>query len=925
MNVRKNIVVKVMFLTLFAFFINCEFVRGLTVKFESTVGAAAGNAMCKTSLCATDLNGSGFKITITDINGTASYGSKYFVPSSFYTPTGRYTCSYGSEKAGFNISDAKKIDGTGSVDIGLKDISGVAYTYYEDGVEKTGYATGLGINSNNAYAVYEHYFENVLDETYLRNIISAIVGSSNADKYLNGTDGNDYYLKFEPVYAIQENDWGSCIYYYGTNNYILNSFGKAEWGKYFASGGNNGTISGIWNVTRNYTVAVYTPCNSTLGGLFNASSGLCYKGKIDGKNLSYYSTGNLTKLNNAYLETGHNGLSVGYIRVKDVVKKRNLTIYKYKKANGVLGRRSVTNKAFSFTLYSDSACKVKVKEQWADTGTGTVTFTDLLPGVYYYQETNAPSGYIKNDGCFKADLNAGDATGEVDNTPTCVSDFELLKGGNPNVSMKNRIKLFKEYKIDGKEIRNLLNTNFTDADDACSLLYYKIENNLGCLSTSSVKIKVYSPVDKKTVIGDYDVDAFNYNNVSYFNDTIVKAGNIVGYCLTYPEYSTSMESSYSAPKGAMLIRSDDGIALTGKLKKKCFVYDGDLSGISHPITNYSQYVTGLSLKFTSSTTPDPEEILSKTTDSTFTGSFTTCKNTSGCSFEASSITTFKSNYSVRGTGILNYLDSEYVISDSKVKPLCDPATCVNSRLLGFGFATKYTEENESGTMPFAFTSPASLNYKVVKGSCSYEIDDDYPEFEFREVDTNSAFPGKEFNLSKSRKLGPNWRSKDISDLTPSIGTYYTCLNELTDIVNKVTDPSRDYEKLYRGGESDCDLNNDYFLDSFDLAVLKYAKDEYGKLTASDSGDDNYLVAYIMNKRNDSMNKLEVSKPKYKIILTGTDIKMIKKYNELHQYDDFDDGITCQNDNRDCKSDFLEKLKVGVVPGVAGTLSYKLEV
>ena len=80
----------------------------------------------------------------------------------------------------------------------------------------------------------------------------------------------------------------------------------------------------------------------------------------------------------------------------------------------------------------------------------------------------------------------------------------------------------------------------------------------------------------------------------------------------------------------------------------------------------------------------------------------------------------------------------------------------------------------------------------------------------------------------------------------------------------------------------------------------------------DSKSCSYIDYYIKNEQNSygviSSTKTALDKPKYKIVLTSSDMSEIRKYNDTTTYDDY--NFTCNDDT--CTSNFLNGLKNGVV-------------
>lgn len=91
-------------------------------------------------------------------------------------------------------------------------------------------------------------------------------------------------------------------------------------------------------------------------------------------------------------------------------------------------------------------------------------------------------------------------------------------------------------------------------------------------------------------------------------------------------------------------------------------------------------------------------------------------------------------------------------------------------------------------------------------------------------------------------------------------------------------------------------------------------------TWSLENQNNLIKNYIMNSTNSYGIKDNVKQtPKYKIKLTSDDIQIIKKYNKVHEYDDY--NFYCKNNI--CLSKFLTSLKNGEYLEEAGTLTNRL--
>ena len=609
------------------------------------------------------------------------------------------------------------------------------------------------------------------------------------------------------------------------------------------------------------------------------------------------------------LKSASGGAGIGIVTYSELFPANKIVITK---------KRTGTNQIISgspvgFNLYNGENC---TGTAIYGEGRGTVTFSDLLPGKYSISEEKVPKYYdsSKKGTCVNRSIvipeGSSGRTVEVTvyNTPTCASDFNDILVASGSVSMTERIKLYKTYKK-----RNLLNEDITDPGAACTDVYFDINVDLGCLKLkdtidNSVSILVYSSSDHSRLEGKYKINAFTKRNLSFYNDTIESGGETVGYCLSIPTFDASISDPFVAPLGQMLINSETEDATTGTILKKCYVFKPGISAstITHAYNNFSSYVKNVELIYVSST-GEETQILRNDSDGTFStlDDYSTCLGNSGCTFKTSRTFNFTKVYSMYGGGKLLYND-------------CDPLlTCKYYRFLGYGFATKFTDLNYTKTvkdpMVFSFEEANELKLKINNGSCVYDFEDTVTspgDYEFRETDMTVMFPGKEYEEGKSRKVGTNWRTKDISDLSPT-GVYYTCLSTLRGIGDTYKQSKDDF----------CDLNKDNYLSKIDLEILEYAF-EKRILSASDTANKNYLVSYITDVRNDSKNKNGVEKPMYSIVLDSHDMKMFREYNKNVKYDDTS-TLTCVEEK--CQSSFISGLKEGVIDYASSPLNHTLEV
>lgn len=109
-----------------------------------------------------------------------------------------------------------------------------------------------------------------------------------------------------------------------------------------------------------------------------------------------------------------------------------------------------------FTLYSDEQCTQKVtgegfqNPEFSYPDFGTVQFTNLPAGTYYFKETKAPPGYKADDTIYKAVIR----NGKTDITPMPKGRAEESKQSNGvTVTNESKMKLtIKKVDMDGKPI-----------------------------------------------------------------------------------------------------------------------------------------------------------------------------------------------------------------------------------------------------------------------------------------------------------------------------------------------------------------------------------------------------------------------------------------------------------------------------------------
>lgn len=191
------------------------------------------------------------------------------------------------------------------------------------------------------------------------------------------------------------------------------------------------------------------------------------------------------------------------------------------------------------------------------------------------------------------------------------------------------------------------------------------------------------------------------------------------------------------------------------------------------------------------------------------------------------------------------------------------------KFMGYGVISQFNYKNQyniqfslrlGSSFPLSTKSYSSTACKVIPTQ-EVIITDDNPKkpdklrLEFRIIDTSNPFPGKSGTV---RIVGTNWRA--TSNLLTSNSSYSNWLNN-------------NWKK------SSSYINHSY-------------------AERADNRGFNSYASYIMETTNNSYNKNKTG-PKYKFLLTPTEIKNIRDYNKKNKYDDF--TLTCEKDATNCKS------------------------
>lgn len=680
----------------------------------------------------------------------------------------------------------------------------------------------------------------------------------------NIEDSYNYFLKIEPIYFLHEKYFTYCNYFVGDNNNMLKYANDLK-GKdktflyYYLIGGNNKTIDGDWNVFRNRLVNPSYSCPG-LGGLKNVE---CTK-----LTLASYTA---SKKNVEALFDNRAGLGVGYVAIKDFFKSK-FNIVK-KDNTGAL----VTNATFDLYLYNYEDRLYKEFKKNLKTTSGRFSGNiDVTVGKYMLVERSA-KGYdltkSKCEGCtsydspnfyFEIDSTTTTKTLTITNVKTCVSEFDDIRNDNKGiVSMEKRIKLYDKYKESGKNFNKLLDMSNKTGSSACGNVDDKKIKDTYKYNLSCFNLKLNNQIP------------FDYNNLTYYSE-IANIEGKVAYCLTTLDITTSGGIYDSVTSGRQVTY---GSAPLATVRKVCYTYN--ISNMNttttQPADDISSYFPLISMKkyiktFTNSNLIENYEYINKVNDKV---KFV-LESRNGNRYEY----VMKNQYDYKDI-ILNYGTGQVIDIDKE----CN-GYCLN---IGKGIMSRLTEKGLQ-TIKYQVNYNYYINGKLQNNinniDCKYtanpKIINPKLNLQFEQIMNKKPFMNKEG--TSFRNVSYNWWSKTI-----------------------------DYKNLN-------DLNGDGIIDDLDKIIKKYSNNR----EESKSGDpkDNYLVDYVMNGRNNSYNSTKEGY-RYKIVLTPSDIKKIRKYNDqVNNYNDND--IYCNNNT--CSTEFIDNLRESKVcfKNICDSLSFKLD-
>ena len=885
--------IKILLIILFLAFFRIINVSSINIEY---VGEADENALrsdkCGGNYCATDLQGSGIRISLLNSDAKTIIAQVDFWPEKMYNYIKNGDKANIKEYSGICKNFKKKVAENSS----QKTIK----TFDETYDNSSGVNIGLpsDINDKNASSKYKTFVEQI---TANSNEKLAKILNELGTNLENAIDNNQI-LRIEPIYIIREfltPDY--CNDYSGTSYDIINNFGKkyclncteTGLGKSYLTGGgkkdgnkvwdvvyNNrsegGLIHGNWNVIRNYVVSMYVSDNieniqkwdNTINSLsgYTAEDNNLWKWTTENQNkLSQWTQDNKDTFLWMYYNNYKNGrpnIGVGYIKISDFKKPQHtLTVNKYKYKNGQRTKDYVSGA--SMWVYNSSCGLV---ENFTANGTSKVNIplSFQLNGntTYCVVELIEPSGYTvpESESSYKTCTMSGkkyyckevylddNKTLNFYNEKNCVSEFNSLKNKN---SMESRIKLYDKYIAEGFNYNQLLNLNITDASSACTYKKPEYNGKISCFDFSYPYV-------------NFD-DNFNERNVSNFNEIYIDNENSqIDFCLTNISIKSDTVLNNKVVNAGQ--RIFDG-KINSNMIKKCYSYKYN-----------SENIQGKSQAYTLPTVLIYEDeynyIVKPNTSPVFTSEDSSGIKCSGvpCGYQYESKYTYQYIPFNLSFGIGKGFDT-FDTSTSKYIKTMNGVTRYYYRNIGntSGIFSKFMDSGEKSLVfnvnldlngnGYTFTSnDESCKYRVKQGLVSETLN-----LQFEQVNLNNPFIEK--NSATTRRVGSNWHSKLITN-------------------------------------ESIDLNGDGVVNEIDEAIKKYVNDFIKNPEASENGD-NYLVKYVMNGRPNSYSK---DKPKYVITLTPSDIKTIRNYNDSNDYQDYEKVYCTDSNNVLCSTDFIDNLK-----------------
>lgn len=619
----------------------------------------------------------------------------------------------------------------------------------------------------------------------------------------------DYYLVIEPIFVLRYNYASTRYYFSGTVKQVFNGLMTLNsssplhnlWAKYFAykdsdlctqlTYGTYNTSTGKcknWNVLRNYTDTIRL---DSVYGPFTETT--------------------LTKDNPVYekVETYDKNIwGKGILKISDVAPSYTLTINKtdMDTGQGIYGVEFVVNgKKYSTNINGICAIPGLEKDK-------TYTITEVVKNGYLEDQVKCSGCDSINGTTFTVHM-SDNKTINITNRRKCTEAV-----GNSTDPIE-RIKLYGIYGA-----RNLL--DFNNTEDPCGNPDCSNNIKTGCLSASG------------------EISNFSKDNLSCFKETIDLGNQIIGYCgLDFKLYNVFQptivgkhsfvtQQGTSITAGQMFLNLNKADIATGTITKTCYVYGNDVSNLIYrdDEKGYNSYISDLkfnNLKLKESPSKEYDDQWKKTYE------------------DGSNLVVFQQIYK---SNYLLPMAYSHKISGRVI--YTEPSDKENYKELGYGFASSFNSSIiENIDVPFSiYVVDGVINNKnsgeltAPKNTCEYSINkeivkNDKLDIEFRIIDVNNPFPGKD---GLNREVGKNWCDEDncfvmdnkvIQDnIQNRIDSSYRCQAKYTiELTPNDIKAIREYNKnttyddynLTCTGSEENKVCQNSFLDMLRKGVLEY--------------------------------------------------------------------------------------------------------
>ena len=358
-----------------------------------------------------------------------------------------------------------------------------------------------------------------------------------------------------------------------------------------------------------------------------------------------------------------------------------------------------------------------------------------------------------------------------------------------------RIQFYKNHP-EYQKFNNILNFEITDAPNACKASTKKITKNTSCLFAERIN------------------EEFSATNLSFYDYKFDVNGE-TAYCSKQVKiesnYSDIFTSGLSTVAGAPLFVSSDAEALRLHTNIRCYLYYDTSKEMNVASINSSliknevldEMVTNIQLTYRG------DEVLKESNEKEIIET-PTISGDGLYSFEKSM------------NKIYQFEEIKYQLITGRKPALSDIQISTGT----YGIVSDFIDVTDNGNMIFTYKFVNDDN--ITSFSCPYIIEEDIIspkdrkiKLEFRTINTNNPFPGKNANENEARSVGINW----------------------------------------------CEM-----------------KEDGSRIeTCSGSTSENKLISTVMS-RNNSYNKTGDG-AKYTITLTPSIINDIRNYNSKTKYDD----------------------------------------